>query len=55
MKRILLLATTLFLLLAGAVMAQEYFDVIYLKNGDIIKGVIVEGASLTNPSAYVKI
>ncbi len=55
MKRILLIITALLLLLAGAAMAQEYFDVIYLKNGDIIRGVIVEGASLTNPSAYVKI
>ena len=55
MKRTLLLITAVFLLLAGAVRAEEYLDVIYLKNGDIIRGVIVEGASLTNPSAYVKI
>jgi len=55
MKRILLLITALSLLLAGAATADDYLDVIYLKNGDIIKGVIVEGATLTNPSAYVKI
>jgi hypothetical protein len=55
MKRVTLLITAVFLLLAGAAMAQEYFDVLYLKNGDIIRGVIVEGASLATPSAYVKI
>ena len=55
MKRIALLITAVFLLLAGATTAQEYFDVLYLKNGDIIRGVIVEGASLASPSAYVKI
>ncbi len=55
MKRVLLLAAAIWLSLAGAVMAQEYIDVIYLKNGDIIKGVIVEGATLTSPGAYVKV
>ncbi|MDP2807126.1 MAG: hypothetical protein Q8O74_03185 [bacterium] len=55
MKRILLLVTAVFLLLSGIATAQEYFDVLYLKNGDIIRGVIVEGASLASPSAYVKI
>jgi hypothetical protein len=55
MKRRLLLTTALFLLLAGVALAQEYLDVIYLKNGDIIRGVIVEGANLTLPGAYVKI
>ena len=32
----------LFILLLGFTLGQEYVDVIYLKNGSVIKGVIIE-------------
>ncbi len=44
----------LFLILfifGGIVFAQQYEDVIYLKNGSIIRGVIIEQA----PNRYIKI
>ncbi len=41
----------LFLFLSSLIYSQQYQDVIYLKNGDIVKGVIIENV----PDKYVKV
>lgn len=47
----LLIAIICALIVTSMIHAQENIDVIYLKNGDIVKGIIIENA----PNDYVKI
>ena len=46
--RKLLLVLTLLLSISTYVAAQNYTEVVYLKNGSIIKGVIIEPVSYTH-------
>ncbi|GEM_PF-1907671 len=51
MKRALLMIAILLIVSITSVLAQERIDVIYLKNGDVLKGIIVENV----PNVHVRI
>ena len=38
----ILLLAVLYVFIAAAVWSQEYIDVVYLKNGSVIRGIIIE-------------